>query len=103
MDMACLVTGLLHDVVEDTPITLDELRNQFGDEVARCVDGVTKLSKLNMYSREQTPGSFLILYRPLALATNASLQSPPDRQRQRERQIVLLLLRSPATLQPDRR
>ena len=53
MDMACLVTGLLHDVVEDTPITLDELRKQFGDEVARCVDGVTKLSKLNMYSREE--------------------------------------------------
>ena len=53
MDMACLVTGLLHDVVEDTPITLEELRKQFGDEVARCVDGVTKLSKLNMYSREE--------------------------------------------------
>jgi GTP pyrophosphokinase len=53
MDMACLVTGLLHDVVEDTPISLDELRKQFGDEVARCVDGVTKLSKLNMYSREE--------------------------------------------------
>ena len=53
MDMACLVTGLLHDVVEDTPITLDELRRQFGDEVARCVDGVTKLSKVNMYSREE--------------------------------------------------
>jgi len=53
MDMACLVTGLLHDVVEDTPISLDELRRQFGDEVARCVDGVTKLSKLNMYSREE--------------------------------------------------
>src|SRR5450432_1067782 len=39
MDMACLVTGLLHDVVEDTPISLEELRRQFGDEVARCVDG----------------------------------------------------------------
>ena len=44
MDMTCLETGLLHDVVEDTTATLDEIRKKFGDEVARCVDGVTKLA-----------------------------------------------------------
>ena len=53
MDMTCLETGLLHDVVEDTSATLDEIRKNFGDEVARCVDGVTKLSKLNLASREE--------------------------------------------------
>jgi GTP pyrophosphokinase len=53
MDMTALETGLLHDVVEDTSATIDEIRKNFGDEVARCVDGVTKLSKLNLASREE--------------------------------------------------
>jgi guanosine-3',5'-bis(diphosphate) 3'-pyrophosphohydrolase len=53
MDMACLETGLLHDVVEDTSATVEEIRKNFGEEVARCVDGVTKLSKLNLASREE--------------------------------------------------
>jgi GTP diphosphokinase / guanosine-3',5'-bis(diphosphate) 3'-diphosphatase len=53
MDMTCLETGLLHDVVEDTSATLDEIRKNFGEDVARCVDGVTKLSKLNLASREE--------------------------------------------------
>src|SRR5258706_1870239 len=53
MDMVCLQTGLLHDVVEDTSATLEEVRQEFGDEVARCVDGVTKLSKLDLASREE--------------------------------------------------
>ncbi len=53
MDLVCLETGLLHDVVEDTPATIEEIRSKFGDEVARCVDGVTKLSKVNLYSREE--------------------------------------------------
>ncbi|MDO5746793.1 MAG: bifunctional (p)ppGpp synthetase/guanosine-3',5'-bis(diphosphate) 3'-pyrophosphohydrolase [Actinomycetaceae bacterium] len=41
-----LVAALLHDTVEDTPYTLDELSHQFGDEVALLVDGVTKLDKV---------------------------------------------------------
>jgi GTP pyrophosphokinase len=41
-----LVAALLHDTVEDTPYTLDELRTDFGDEVALLVDGVTKLDKV---------------------------------------------------------
>ncbi|MBC7925904.1 MAG: bifunctional (p)ppGpp synthetase/guanosine-3',5'-bis(diphosphate) 3'-pyrophosphohydrolase [Bryobacteraceae bacterium] len=52
MDMTCLQTGLLHDVVEDTSAGLDEVKKRFGPEVARCVDGVTKISKLNLHSRE---------------------------------------------------
>lgn len=41
-----LVAALLHDTVEDTPYTLDQLRTEFGDEVAALVDGVTKLDKV---------------------------------------------------------
>ncbi len=52
MDIVCIETGLLHDVVEDTAVTLDEIRKDFGDEVAGCVDGVTKLGKLDFYSAE---------------------------------------------------
>jgi len=53
MDVVCLQTALLHDVVEDTGVTVEEVRKEFGDDVARCVDGVTKLTKLQFYSREQ--------------------------------------------------
>jgi guanosine-3',5'-bis(diphosphate) 3'-pyrophosphohydrolase len=41
-----LVAALLHDTVEDTAYTLDQVRQDFGDEVASLVDGVTKLDKV---------------------------------------------------------
>jgi GTP diphosphokinase / guanosine-3',5'-bis(diphosphate) 3'-diphosphatase len=53
MDMVALVTGLLHDTVEDTSLSLEQIKKEFGPEVAACVDGVTKLSKLKLYSREE--------------------------------------------------
>jgi len=53
MDLVCIETGLLHDTVEDTRVKLEDIKKEFGDEVARCVDGVTKLSKLHLYSREE--------------------------------------------------
>jgi len=53
MDLVCLQTGLLHDVVEDTGVKIEDLRREFGDEVAHCVDGVTKLSKVKFYSQEE--------------------------------------------------
>ena len=47
MDKETIAAGLLHDVVEDTVMTLDELTKEFGPEVAFLVDGVTKLTQLN--------------------------------------------------------
>jgi guanosine-3',5'-bis(diphosphate) 3'-pyrophosphohydrolase len=53
MDTASIITGLLHDTVEDTHLTLEDIRTHFGDTVARLVDGVTKLKKI-YYQPEQT-------------------------------------------------
>lgn len=53
MDMDTIIAGLLHDVVEDTEVTLNEIRELFEDEIAKLVDGVTKLSKLEYKSREE--------------------------------------------------
>ena len=47
MDKETLIAGLLHDIVEDTPMTKEEVAAEFGDEVALLVDGVTKLTQLN--------------------------------------------------------
>ncbi|MDE1467737.1 RelA/SpoT family protein [Aurantiacibacter sp. D1-12] len=46
LDQETIITALLHDTVEDTLATIDDVRANFGDEVARLVDGVTKLSKI---------------------------------------------------------
>jgi guanosine-3',5'-bis(diphosphate) 3'-pyrophosphohydrolase len=53
MDLVTIETGLLHDLVEDTRMTAEDIRKGFGEEVARCVDGVTKLSKLHVFSAEE--------------------------------------------------
>jgi GTP pyrophosphokinase len=50
LDSASIATALLHDTVEDTGATLDEIRRLFGPTVARLVDGVTKLNKLELQS-----------------------------------------------------
>ena len=50
LDTASIVTALLHDTVEDTGATLSEIRNLFGPEVARLVDGVTKLNRIELQS-----------------------------------------------------
>lgn len=52
MDLVCIETGLLHDTIEDTKATLEQVREAFGEDVARCVDGVTKLTKISFANRE---------------------------------------------------
>ena len=52
MDKETIAAGLLHDVVEDTVMTYDEIKEEFGEEVAQLVDGVTKLGQLS-YSADK--------------------------------------------------
>ena len=53
LDVATLCAALLHDTVEDTYVTDEQLRNEFGDEIANLVQGVTKLDKLQFASKEE--------------------------------------------------
>ena len=53
MDSESIAAALLHDVVEDTPTTLDDLKAAFGEEVALLVDGVTKLTKIQFSNIEE--------------------------------------------------
>jgi GTP diphosphokinase / guanosine-3',5'-bis(diphosphate) 3'-diphosphatase len=53
MDLTTLQAALLHDVVEDTTLGLDEIETEFGDQVTAIVDGLTKLDKIKFRSREQ--------------------------------------------------
>ncbi len=52
-DASTICAALLHDVMEDCDVTYDELKNEFGDEVARLVDGVTKINKINFDTKDK--------------------------------------------------
>jgi len=52
-DEQTIAAALLHDVVEDTDTEIDEVRSEFGDEIAQLVEGVTKLTRIHFQSREQ--------------------------------------------------
>ncbi len=53
LDTTAVAAGLLHDSIEDTPVTVDDIRNEFGEQVAHIVEGVTKISKIEFASREE--------------------------------------------------
>src|ERR687885_190607 len=53
LDEVSVATGLLHDVVEDTLVELDVIRDSFGEEIAHLVDGLTKLAHISNTSREE--------------------------------------------------
>ncbi len=53
MDAQCVEAALLHDTVEDTDVTLEQLQHEFGNEVAALVDGVTKLGKVPLATKEE--------------------------------------------------
>ena len=66
LDDKTICAAILHDVVEDTLFTLDEIRDMFGDEVALLIDGVTKLGMITFKSKEERQ---LETYRKMILAT----------------------------------
>src|SRR5215467_7263721 len=53
LDSTAIAAGLLHDAIEDTPVTHDDIRAGFGDQVANIVEGVTKIDKIDFASREE--------------------------------------------------
>ena len=53
LDGVCLASGMLHDVVEDTPTPIERVRDAFGPEIARIVEGVTKISRLEVLNPEE--------------------------------------------------
>ncbi|HCT56118.1 MAG TPA: bifunctional (p)ppGpp synthetase/guanosine-3',5'-bis(diphosphate) 3'-pyrophosphohydrolase [Gemmatimonas aurantiaca] len=53
LDTATVTSGLLHDIVEDTDITVEDIEREFGSEIAQIVDGLTKIANLPMSSREE--------------------------------------------------
>src|SRR5579875_1123439 len=71
MDSVCIQAGLLHDVLEDTGATREEVEQAFGEEVARVLDGVTNLSKISFANREDRQAENL---RKMLLAMTADIR-----------------------------
>jgi guanosine-3',5'-bis(diphosphate) 3'-pyrophosphohydrolase len=65
LDDETIAAALLHDVVEDTDVELEDVRAEFGDEIAKLVEGVTKLTRVQFQSREQAEAEN---YRKLIIA-----------------------------------
>ncbi|MGE5494036.1 MAG: RelA/SpoT family protein [Burkholderiales bacterium] len=53
LDISTIIAGLFHDIAEDTTVTISELRKEFGDEIAKLVDGVTKVGQVDFLSKEE--------------------------------------------------
>jgi len=71
LDSATITTGLLHDTIEDTNVTYESVKEQFGEEVANLVDGVTKISELE---NKASPDSKAENFRKLILATSKDIR-----------------------------
>ena len=71
LDTSSIVTGLLHDTIEDTDATRDEIAGMFGEDIARLVDGVTKLSRLEVQSESTKEAENL---RKLVLAMSSDIR-----------------------------
>ena len=52
LDDSTIITALLHDTIEDTKLTLGSIKKEFGDEIANLVDGLTKIGKLDLFTKE---------------------------------------------------
>ena len=71
LDSATITTGLLHDTIEDTNVTYDTVKKEFGEEVANLVDGVTKLSALEDKASDNSKAEN---FRKLILATSKDIR-----------------------------
>ena len=71
LDSASIVTALLHDTIEDTPATLEDIEHHFGKEVARLVNGVTKLTRIELQSDHATQAEN---FRKLVLAMSEDIR-----------------------------
>ncbi len=71
LDSATITTGLLHDTIEDTKVTFDTVKKEFGEEVANLVDGVTKLSALEDKASDNSKAEN---FRKLILATSKDIR-----------------------------
>jgi guanosine-3',5'-bis(diphosphate) 3'-pyrophosphohydrolase len=71
LDEPILAAALLHDTVEDTDLEIDDIRNEFGEEIAKLVEGVTKLTRVQFQSREHAEAEN---YRKLVLAMAEDLR-----------------------------
>lgn len=71
LDGASIITALLHDTIEDTPATFADIERMFGNEIARLVDGVTKLSRLELQSDQSKQAEN---FRKLVLAMSEDIR-----------------------------
>jgi len=71
MDESTVITGLLHDTVEDTSVSLDDIERNFGADIARLVDGMTKIGQIHFHSNEQKQAEN---FRKMILATAQDLR-----------------------------
>jgi len=71
LDAQTIATGLLHDTVEDTHISIEDIRERFGEDVAKLVDGVTKIGKIHFHSSEHKQAEN---FRKMILATSQDLR-----------------------------
>ena len=71
LDSATIVTGLLHDTIEDTHATYENIKDEFGEEIANLVDGVTKIS---VFENQATSSSKAENFRKLILATSKDIR-----------------------------
>jgi (p)ppGpp synthase/HD superfamily hydrolase len=71
LDSATITTGLLHDTIEDTNVTFETVKKEFGEEVANLVDGVTKISALEDKASNNSKAEN---FRKLILATSKDIR-----------------------------
>lgn len=94
-DLVCMQSALLHDVVENENVTVEEIRRLFGEEVARVVDGVTKVGKIKLANREDRQAESL---RKMFLAMTSDIRVIIVKLADRMHNLLTL-----AALPPERR